>query len=212
MARISWRRGSGGGGAQLAGSGRRRGRWVRRTSRRRGQIDVGQFGAGVRRPARPPPRTCRSSAGPTPSARRARHRVDGGQLGGDRPASATTEAAAAAETGEEPRGAALREADQVADEREQFVVAAAGRGTAADDARPARHRARRARLPAVAASCPLDRHPLRLALLRLRELRRDDDQTEVDHEERADLTTDPANVSTVGEEGRNMRRPRTVLA
>ena len=34
----------------------------------------------------------------------------------------------------------------------------------------------------------LEHHALRLALLRLRELGRDDDQTEVDHEERANLS------------------------
>jgi len=91
-------------------------------------------------------------------------------------------AATTAET-EESGESALCQADKVADNGEKLFVAAGGGGL---DAGSARHGAGGARLAAV--SSPLDGHALRLALLRLRELRRDDDQTKIDHEERPDLT------------------------
>jgi len=47
----------------------------------------------------------------------------------------------------------------------------------------------------AATAGPLDGHSFRLSLLRLGELRRDDDQAQVDHEERADLITSTFNKS-----------------
>jgi len=47
----------------------------------------------------------------------------------------------------------------------------------------------------AATAGPLDGHSFRLSLLRLGELRRDDDQAQVDHEERADLTSSTFNKS-----------------
>ena len=91
---------------------------------------------------------------------------------------------AASETADEAREPSPGGAGEVLEVADQLDVAAGDVEAAA----AARDRAVRARtVLLLRALSALGQHPLRLAPLRLRELSGDDDETEVDHEERADL-------------------------
>ena len=70
----------------------------------------------------------------------------------------------------------LRTSEEVRHVLDDLVVTAARFGVVAAAERTARP-----------TTLPFDQHSLRLALLRLRKLRRDDDEAEVDHEEGAGL-------------------------